>query len=599
MPASGAHLWSRLRRRMAVRAGRSQLPQHTVEVLLAVLVGLAGAGGAIAFRRILEAITYLFYRHTTGVPEGLTAWEYVLLPVLGALLVGPLVAWVGRDVEGSSVPELQEAAALHGGRLRTLRWLPKTISAALTVGSGGSAGREGPIAFIGASLAADVGRLFSTSERRRRLLFAGGAAAGVAATFNAPLTGAFFALEIVIGSWAAETFAPVVVSAVVSSAMGRHVFGSAPAFDVPDYSLATFAELPIFAILGLLSALVAVLFITVLYFTTDLWERLPMVPRALRLPPAAALVGLLGIWHPGVMGLGYDTISHTLQGALPGVSLLILLMLGKVVTTSLTLGSGGSGGIFAPSLFIGAMLGGAVGQVVNALTASHVTSPGAYALVGMGGLFAGVSHAPITAVLTIFELTGDYRMILPLMLTCGIATIAARHMRRTSIYNVKLLRRGVHLELGRDVGLLNELEVGDAMTRELIKVAPEATGHEAMRLLQETTHHGFPLVDDDGRLHGIVTAEDLRHAAHEGRLDDAVTAIATHRLVITFPDETLNDALRKLGMHHVSRVPVVEREDHRKIVGLLTNKDIVAAYNRALIRHHTDLSKTTETELFE
>ncbi|MGC9318213.1 MAG: chloride channel protein [Armatimonadota bacterium] len=598
MPRRLSSLWNRSRRRMRVNAARSNLPQHTIEVLLAVCVGVLGAGGAVAFRWLLDTLRRLFFGEMAVWLEPIAPYHLLILPVLGAMLVGPLVAMLGPWAGGSGVPELQEAAALRGGRLSGLRWLGKALASALTIGSGNSAGREGPIAFIGASLAADFGRLFPGGERQRKLLFACGAAAGVAATFNAPLAGAFFALEIVLGTWGAETFAPVVVSAVVSSAIGRHVFGSAPAFDVPQYSLATFAELPVFAVLGLLAATVGVLFITALYAVGDLWDRLRM-PRALRFAPAALLVGALGLWDPGVMGLGYDTISATLQGEMPGLGLLLLLMLGKLVATSLTLGSGGSGGIFTPSLFIGAMLGGAVGVTVHGLVATHITSAGAYALVGMGGVFAACSHAPITAVLTIFELTGDYRMILPLMLTCGIATVAARHMRRTSIYNLKLLRRGVHLELGRDVSLLNELLVRDAMTTDLVTVRPDDTGHDAMRLLEESTHHGFPLVDEQGLLHGIVTADDLRQAAEEDRLDEPITSIATHRLVVAFPEETLNDALRKLGMHHVGRAPVVAPDDHRKILGIITDKDIVAAYNHALIRQHTDLQRTARAEWFE
>ena len=598
MPRRMKHIINRLRRRAAVSAGRSRLSDHTIEIALAVVVGLLGAGGAIAFRGLLGFVTTLFFTDTAHVLQAIEPWNLLLLPAIGGLIVGPLVAWSGRDVEGSGVPELQEAAALHDGRIRALRWLPKSLASALTIGSGGSVGREGPIAFIGASLAADLGRLAPGGEGRRRLLFACGAAAGIAATFNAPLAGAFFALEIVLGTWRAETFAPVVVSAVVSSAVGRHFFGIAPAFDVPAYSLATFVELPVFAILGLISAIAGVIFMFALYSTGDLWSRLRW-PRPLRLAPAGLLVGLIGVWQPGVLGLGYETISHTLQGQLPGVALLLLLALCKIVATALTLGSGGSGGIFAPSLFIGAMLGGAVGTVANAIFSSHGTSEGAYALVGMGGVFAAVSHAPITAVLTIFELTGDYLMILPLMLTCGIATVVARHLKRTSIYNLKLLRRGVHLELGRDVSLLNELEVRGAMTTNLVTVAPDAPARDAMELMRQTTHHGFPLVDADGVLHGIVTAHDLRRAAADGRLDDPVTSIATHQLVVAFPDDTLNDALRKLGMHHVGRVPVVSRRDHRSLLGLITDKDVVAAYNHALIRQHTHLGRTKHTEFFE
>lgn len=592
------HLRSRLGRRLRVSAARSNLPQHSVEILLGVLIGVVGAGGAVVFRWFLRACTDFFLVDLAGILAPIAPYHLLVLPVLGALIVDPLVARWGPALGGSGVPELQEAAALRGGRLGPLRWLHKAFASAITIGSGGSAGREGPIAFIGASLAADLGRFFPGGERRRKLIFACGAAAGVAATFNAPLAGAFFALEIVLGSWGAETFAPVVVSAVVSSAIGRHVFGSMPAFDVPSYSLATFAELPVFALLGLAAAIVGVLFVLTLYGVGDLWQRLRW-PVGLRYAPAALLVGALGLLHPGVMGLGYDEISTTLRGETPAIAVLLALMIGKIVTTSLTLGSGGSGGIFAPSLFIGAKLGAAMGLLTALIFPTATTSPGAYALVGMGALFAGVSHAPITAVLTIFELTGDYRMILPLMLSCGIATITARHLMRTSIYNLKLLRRGVHIELGRDISLLNDIEVRDAMSRDLVTIDPQASGREALRLMETTTHHGFPLVDEQGRLHGMVTSDDVRQAAADGRLEEPVTRIASHRLVVAFPDESLHDALRKLGIHHVGRVPVVEREDHRRIVGIITDKDVINAYNRALIRQHTHLERTTSTEYFD
>ncbi len=598
MPHSTPHLISRLRRRMRVSAARSRLPEQSAELFLAIIVGVIGAGGAIAFRWSLEFVTALFFGDVAAGMETVAPWHRVLLPAIGALIVGPLIAWAGPDMEGSGVPELQEAVALHGGRIRPLRWLLKAITAALTIGSGGSAGREGPIAFISGTLGADLARLVPGGERRRKLLLACGAAAGVAATFNAPLTGAFYALEIVLGAWGAETFAPVVVSAVISSAIGRHVFGNVPAFVVPRYSLATSYELLAFAVLGLACAFAGTIFTTWLYFVNDLWTRFAW-PRALRLLPAALLVGVLGVWLPGVMGLGYDTISSTLQGRLPGIELLLLLALGKIVATSLTLGSGGSGGIFAPSLLVGAMLGGAIGQLMHGLSPAFGTSEGAYALVGMGGLFAATSHAPITSVLTIFELTGDYLMILPLMLVCGIATVVARHIKRPSIFNLKLLRRGVHLELGRDVALLNELKVRDAMTTKLVTIPPDALVGGVLVRARETEHSGYPLVDEAGVLHGIVTIDDLRRAEAEGLLTDPVTALATHRLVVAFPGESLNDALRKLGMHEINLMPVVARDDHTQILGIITHKDIISAYNHALARRHTSLGSTTKSEFFE
>jgi CIC family chloride channel protein len=589
--------WKRLRRRLRVRVGRSDFPEHSLEIMLGAVVGVLGGLAAVGFRWLLGATEMLFFDGLGGLLAPIAPYHLLVLPALGGLIVGPFVWALARGVEGSGVPELQEAAARRGGRLRSACWVYKAIASAITIGSGGSAGREGPIAFIGSSLAADLGRLVRGGERRRRALLASGAAAGVAATFNAPLAGTFFALEIVLGTWAAEAFAPVIVAAVVGSAIGRHFFGSHPAFFVHQYSLATFAELPIFALLGAAAAVVGVLFIAALYGVGDLWNRARM-PIPLRLAPAGVAVGALGLLHPGVIGLGYDTIEDTLLGHLADGRLLLLLMLGKLIATSLTLGSRGSGGIFAPALFIGAMLGGAVGQFWSQHVAA-ATSPGAYALVGMGALFAAVSHAPMTAVLTIFEITGDYRMILPLMLACGIASIVAQNISRVSIYNLKLLRRGVHIQLGHDVVLLNDIEIRQAMTTDLVTVLPQTAAREVLKLSEHTTHHGFPLADEQGRLHGLITCEDVRRAAEEGRLEEPVSNLAAHRLIVAFPDETLNDALRKLGLHHVGRVPVVSREDHRELLGIITRKDIISAYNRALVQTHTDLGKTAETELFE
>jgi len=589
--------WNRLSRRLRVGLGRSDLPEHTAEMVLGAVVGVLGGLAAVGFRWLLQGSEALFFDGIGGLLEPLAPYHLLVLPLLGGLIAGPFVWVVGRGIEGSGVPELQEAAARRGGRLPSLCWLYKVVAVVITIGSGGSAGREGPIAFIGSSLAADLSRLVGGGERRRRLLLASGAAAGVAATFNAPLAGTFFGLEIVLGAWTAEAFAPVVVAAVAASAIGRHFFGSHPAFFVHEYSLATFSELPIFAVLGVAAAVVGVLFIFALYGVRDLWDRVRM-PLPLRLAPAALAVGALGLLHPGVMGLGYDIIETTLIGRLADARLL-LLMFGKLITTSLTLGSHGSGGIFAPSLFIGAILGGAVGQVCDHYIPALTTSPGAYALVGMGALFAAVSHAPMTAVLTIFEITGDYRMILPLMLACGIATIAAQHICRVSIYNLKLVRRGVHVQLGHDVNLLNDIKIGEAMTTDLVTVRPDTPAREVLKLSERTTHHGFPLADKQNRLHGLVTCDDIRKAADEGRLDQPVRKLASHRLIVAFPDESLNDAVRKLGLHHVGRVPVVSRQDHRRLLGIITRKDIISAYNRALVRAHTRLEETAETELFE
>jgi len=289
-------------------------------------------------------------------------------------------------------------------------------------------------------------------------------------------------------------------------------------------------------------------------------------------------------------------MGDVLTGRGPTMGILFLLAALKTVSTALTLGSGGSGGIVAPSLFVGAMLGTGFGDLISG---RPLTGAPAFGLVGMAAAFSATAHAPMTAILTVFEMTRDYDMILPLMLACGIATVLARLMYRFSIYNFRMMQHHVHFSLGRDTRLLDQITVQDAMSTELITIPPEMLVSEAARLFGETKHHGFPIADADGHLHGIVSLGDVREALSQARPSMTVQDAGTHDVVVAFPDETLNDALRKLGLRDVGRLPVVDRNDHTKLLGLVTRKNIIAAYNRALLKLHTDLDETAKPEHIE
>lgn len=576
---------------------RSRMTEQSVLLLLGVTVGLAAGAGAVAFRWLIATCTHIFFDYGAVVLGFMGDYYVIVVPAVGGALVGPIVYFLAREVRGSGVPEVMEAAAYHGGHIRPRVVILKPLACAICLGSGGSAGREGPIAQIGAALGSTLGQVLNLSERRVRMLVACGAAGGIAATFNAPIGGAFFALEIILGEWTAEAFAPVVAASVAASAIGRLVFGDVPAFRVPQYGLATFTELPLFAILGLLAAFVGIGFIVILYWAEDRFAAIP-IPSYLLPIIGGLIVGVVGLYHRQLYGVGYGLIESVLGGAHLKVTVLLTLMALKFIATSATLGSGGSGGIFSPSLFLGALLGGTMGLIFHQTFPNLTTSPGAYALVGMGAVFAAASHAPITAVLIVFELTRDYQMILPLMLTCGISVVLARALYRFSIYNLKLVRRGVHVELGRDAKLLNEVTVGQAMTTEVISITPSTTVREAAHLFETTKHHGFPIVDEQGQLRGIITITDVRQTRPD-QLDGSVSEIATHDLVIAFPDESLNDGLRKLGLRDVGRIPVVARDDHTRLLGLITRKNIISAYNRALMRRHTKLEEIQDEVHFE
>jgi len=575
----------------------SKITQPTMLLLLGLIVGLGSGGGAVLFRWLIALATHLFFDSGALALGFMGRYYTIVLPALGGAMVGPLIYFGAREAKGHGVPEIMEAVVRQGGRIRPRVAVIKSLASSICIGSGGSVGREGPIAQIGAALGSTLGQFLHLSDNRTRMLVACGAAGGIAATFNAPIAGAFFGLEIILTQWTAEAFAPVIIASVAASVIGRLAFGDVPSFHVPQETSATFAELPLFALLGIAAAFTGIALTISIYWFEDRFESLPLPPYLIPIT-GGLLVGVIGLYHRDLYGVGYGLIEEVLQGAESTILVFAILIGLKLMATSASLGSGGSGGIFSPSLFLGAMLGGAIGLIGHRLFPNLVSTPGAYAIVGMAAVFTATSHAPICSVMFGFELTRDYRIILPLMLACGISIVLAKGIYAFSIYNLKLFRRGIHVELGRDARLLNEITIGEAMTTDVISVSRQTRVRDIAHMFDETKHHGFPVVDEQGKLHGCVTLEDVHQAGPEG-LDQPVDEIATHDLVIAFPDESINDGLRKLGLRDVGRLPVVSREDHTRLIGLLTRKNIISAYNQALMRQHTRLEETETEEHFD
>ncbi len=577
---------------------RSRLSQQSAILIIGVLIGLAAGIGVAVTKLMLIGFHHLFFIYGKYVLGFMGDYYVILLPALGGLLVGPLVFIISKEARGHGVPEIMQAMVQQGGRIRARVSAVKALASALCIGSGGSAGPEGPAAQIGAGLGSAIGQLLRLSDNRIKALVACGAAGGIAATFAAPLTGAFFALEILVGDLSAEAFAPVVVSAVTATAfIAGTGIGPIVSLHTPKTGFSGYGELPLFVLLGIIAAAVAVSFTRLLTTFEDLFERLPL-PKMI-LPAIGGLgVGCIGAFYPQVIGSGDETILGIICGHSIAWGLLLVLLGLKLIATCLTLGSGGSGGVFTPVLFIGAALGGVLWHLSEWVFPSVMTPAGTYGMVGMGAVLAANAHSPITAILIVFEVTHDYYLILPLMVACVTSVLVSRLIYRFSIYNVRLVRQGIHFELGRDTRLLNEILISDAMTTDIISVAPDTSVRELAHLFETTKHHGFPVVDGSGKLRGCVTITDVRNAGPEG-LNKLVKDIATHDLVIAFPDENLNDGLRKLGLRDVGRIPVVAREDHRRLLGLITRKNIISAYNRALMRRHTRLEQTQDEEHFE
>ncbi|MGB6001883.1 MAG: chloride channel protein, partial [Thermoanaerobaculia bacterium] len=442
----------RVRTLFDVTLAKAKMAEHTFMVVLAVVIGSLGGLGAVGFRYLIKVVqrwAWGSWNFDLGVMIS-HPWSWrILTPAIGGLIIGPIVYFLAREAKGHGVPEVMEAVVLRSGFIRARLVVVKSITSAICIGTGGSVGREGPIVQIGSALGSSIGQWLRISGRRLRTLVGCGAAAGIAATFNAPLAGALFAVEVILGDFGVSQFSPIVISSVMATVVSRHFLGDFPAFVVPTYQMVSAWELLLYLALGLVAGVVALVFIRLLYGFEDLMESLPIRPWLL---PALGgfLVGALGLLYPQVLGVGYESINQALTGAYP-LALLAALAFAKLVATSLTLGSGGSGGIFAPSLFLGAMVGGFLGELAHLSFPDITAASGAYALVGMGAVVAGTTHAPITAILIIFELTSDYKLIVPLMASCIIASLVSTRFSKESIYTMKLARRGADLFRGRDI----------------------------------------------------------------------------------------------------------------------------------------------------
>ena len=555
----------------------------------AVAVG-AGAGvGSVVFRWCITTFTRILSGHAdySASPGAdnphvpwLGPWFVLLAPVIGGLLYGPLVNRFAKEARGHGVPEVMLAVAQRGGRISPKVAVVKTLASALCIGSGGSVGREGPIVQIGSALGSTLGRLTKAAEGRTKLLVACGAAGGIAATFNAPLAGVFFAMELILATFSAEAFGATVLASVTASIIGRASFGDNAFLTLPDFHVDHLAQYGLFAALGVGAAAVGVGFSRFLYLIEDACDWLWRGPEWLRPAIGGLLLGLVLLALPEMYGVGYPVLQKATEGGY-AVGFLLLLLAGKMLATSLTIGIGGSGGVFAPSLFIGAMLGSAYGIGVHHLLPDSAGAVGAYALVGMGAVFAGAARAPITAVVILFELTGEYSIILPLMLAIVLATATSRLLTRDTIYTLKLRRRGIDLE-GPVPGARIGTQHVEAVMEPLPSPLPAATTlADAADLLSLSGHGALPVIDETGHYAGVVTAQAVAQALTE-RPEDAPTQVAqlaeTPAPIVA--DQPLAQALHALLSAAGTGMPVLD-SPHGKPVGWLSHQSALRAVHTA------------------
>ncbi len=582
------------------------LGENAWMLILAAVVGVLGGLGAAVFRWAIDAcrwlaltardpraaggiVDYLWGPGTSGAAalDSLTAapWYWkVLPPAVGGLVVGPLIYFFAREARGHGIPEVLNAVSNRGGRLRKRVMAIKTLASAVTIGTGGSAGREGPIVQIGASMGSSIGQALGFDGNRLIVLLGCGAAAGMAATFNAPLAGVILAVEVIIGAASVRVLSPLVVASVTGTIVARLLFGDHPAFlEVPEYRLVSAVELPLYVLLGLLAGGAALLFTRGIVLLEDLWEKMPLPGWATPML-GGSLVGAIALGFPEVLGVGYETIDVALQGqgALWTLAVLVLL---KIFATGTTLGSGSSGGVFAPSLFVGACLGGAFGMAVEIALPGHTAHSGAYALVGMGAVLAGTTHAPITAILMLFELTGNYAIILPLMLACVISTVLAGRVLPTSIFTTRLKRRGVRLRGSGEADIMRSTKVRRILRPFPETIPPELPLPEVMRRALAGTMLHLYVVDGDDRPLGVITLRRLKALFGEQWLDDPLLVAAD---VMKSPvtavglDDTLDVAMAHLARLDVEMLPATD--DKGKLAGCITRHDMVVFFEQEILR---------------
>lgn len=562
--------------------------ENTFMIALAVLIGIIGGYGAIVFRYLISLFKLIFFSSWDVNLEyliGLPWYIKLFVPAIGGLIVGPIIYFFAREAKGHGVPEVMEAIIIKGGVIRPRVVLAKIIASAISIGTGGSVGREGPIVQIGSAAGSTLGQLIKVRGSQLRTLVACGAAAGIAGTFNAPIAGSIFALEILLGDFAITQFSPIVISSVTSTVISRYYLGDFPAFIVPKYNLVSIYEFIPFSILGVLAAFVSVLFINFVYKSEDFFETIP-IPEWIKPAIGGLIIGGIGIYFPHIFGVGYETMDLALAGKLSWSFLLFLVFL-KIFATSVTIGSGGSGGIFAPSLFIGASLGGLIGSITHMYFPEISASSGAYAMVGMGAVAAATMHAPITSILILFELTNDYRIILPLMAAIILSVVIKMHFKKESIYSLKLVRKGLQLKKEYEHNILSRIKIEKILKTNCITVLPETSFKELFHLTEESYHLNYFVVDNEKKLLGILSPYKIRSIANnENKIDIDIKAsdLIIEKNIYFTANDTLDMVVLILNDIILDEIPIIDNTENRKVIGYISKTEILHAYNREVMK---------------
>lgn len=564
--------------------------EHSFLIVVSGVLGIVCGLIVVLFEWLLDLSRDIFFgmpSHWLGADSGWYLYLAIpLIPAVGGLIVGFLTWWLKMGYESAAACEVMKWAAVDGGSVKPRTVWFRMLATLLFLGSGGSGGREGPIAQICGAFGSTMGQFLKMSTDRLRLLVGCGAAAGIAAAFNAPIAGVIFAVELVLGNFNVISFLPIVISSVMATTTKRLFLGDVPAFVAPSYSLVSHWEILLYAILGIVCGLVARLFFVSYFKADDIFKNRVKVHPVLKPAIGGLIVGVIGAFFPQIFGAGYEVMDDMLNGNMVWYVAFGLIFL-KIIATSISLGSGGSGGIFAPALFIGCMTGGVFGSLAHFFFPDITASAGAYAMVGVGAVMAAAAHAPLTNILMGYELTGNYLIILPIMTACIMSTYVMTRFTERSLYTEKLFRRGIELVHGRDISVMDKIKVADVMRRHVTTIPENLPFGKIMELIAKSRDSYFPMVDSKNRLSGIVSIQNVREFMLDSHdLRDLVIAkeIATENVITVSGKHNLNEAMEKFSMIDIEQLPVVSDDDPRKIEGMISRMDVIAAYKKEVLK---------------
>jgi len=576
---------------------RLEFSQEPIHLLLAIITGvLAGFGGIIFYKMIQLVEIIMFHLPATFFKLAnlvdLTGWQRFLIipliPAIGGLIVGWLTHKIAPEASGEGVPLIIENVAKKGGIINSSIAVSKLLTSAISIGSGGAGGREGPVIAIGGAIGSTVGQVLRLNEEQMKSLVGCGAAAGLAAVFNAPIGGALFAMEVVLGSLNMQTFSPIIISSVFGTFISRSILGNRPVFAIPTFTMASGYELFFYIILGLLAGYVGVAFVKIFYATEEFFQgdSFPIKSKLLKPALGGLIVGIIGIYFPEVFGYTYQGVNASLYSR-DSLLILTLLLFLKPIATSVTLGSGGSGGTLAPSLFIGAMAGGAFGSIINLIVPSIAAPPGAYALVGMAAVTSSTLQAPLSASILVFEMTDKYEVILPLLLAVVAATFISKKYMRGSIYTIRLQMMGENLDpYGRDINILKSIKVRDVMKTHVTAVSESTRLSDLIEMISESDSNVFPVIRYDGTLAGTVSFGEIRQTLELKDVQELANVLVVKDIlnpggVSVNQNDDMSVALKKISDAGIRSVPVIR--DNRQIAGMLYLHDALQAYEKELL----------------